>query len=168
MESPSTCSHWEATPKQKPWPSSAPGPRQPGMAGRESRPQDTRQQVQGLPGSVPLQLIDHDRRQQGCADPDRRRATPRSHHGGEENGAAATPQGASSTGKGGSAHLAPSLEVLKPYSPTLLLHRAGNKSHHLQLRPDPAPSAPPPGPAQLPSTPADSLQPLRCPAVASR
>lgn len=167
MESPSACSRQEAAPKQKPRPSSAPGPCQPGMAGRESRPRDARQRVRGLPGSTPSQPIDCDRRQQGCADLTRRRATPRSCSSrGGKWGRGAAP-GSCRLREGGSAHLALGLEVLKHHGPVPLLHWAGNKSHCLQPGPDPAPSAPPPGPAELPSGPAGSLQPLRCPAAAA-
>lgn len=82
-ESPSACSCQEAAPKQKPRLSSALGPRQPGMAGRESWAWDAGQWVQGLPGTVQAQPINLDRRQEGCADPFRLRAT---RHSREEMG----------------------------------------------------------------------------------
>lgn len=73
-ESPSACGRREAAPKQKPWPNSALGPRQPHMAGRESWAWHAGQRVQGLPGTVQAQLISRDQQQQGCADPFRLRA----------------------------------------------------------------------------------------------
>lgn len=82
-ESPSACSHREAAPKQKPWLNSVLGPRQPSMAGRESWAWDAGQRVQELPGTVQAQPINRDRRQQGCADPFRLRAT---RHSREEMG----------------------------------------------------------------------------------